>query len=380
MRKGITPSCLIGVPVLVLLASCSQEPTTIPVIATASLAECAAERPVRLTDLQSIGSHNSYKMAIPEPVLAMISLSSPEAAAALDYAHLPLDQQLDLGMRQLELDLYHDPEGGRYGDPLWPRLIARPNANEQFDAAKHSPPGFKVLHVQDLDARSQCTRFVTCLSQINHWSLAHPDHVPLLILINAKQDEIEVPGATKPLLFDAAAFDQLDAEIASVFERSRLIVPDDLRGDSASLREAVLTTGWPALSDTRGRLIFALDESPAVVTTYMRGKTSLEGLTMFINSIGETADHAAYFTLNEPLSQSAEIQAAVKQGFLVRTRADADTVEARSGDTTRREAALASGAQYVSTDYYLPRPDFSDYKVALPDEQITRCNPVRQSP
>ena len=72
-----------------------------------------------------------------------------------------------------------------------------------------------------------------------------------------------------------------------------------------------------------------------------------------------------------------EIQDSVKQGFLVRTRADADTVEARSGDTKRRETALASGAQYVSTDYYVPRTEFSDYKVGLPDGAVTRCNPVR---
>ena len=58
--------------------------------------------------------------------------------------------------------------------------------------------------------------------------------------------------------------------------------------------------------------------------------------------------------MNDPVEEQALIQERVKQGFLIRTRADADTREARAGNTARREAALASGAQYVSTDYSGP--------------------------
>jgi hypothetical protein len=47
---------------------------------------------------------------------------------------------------------------------------------------------------------------------------------------------------------------------------------------------------------------------------------------------------------------------------MVRTRSDADTREARTGDKTRFEAAVRSGAQLISTDYYLkslsPNKDF----------------------
>ena len=63
---------------------------------------------------------------------------------------------------------------------------------------------------------------------------------------------------------------------------------------------------------------------------------------------------AAVTVVNDPISDAARIRDLVTQGFIVRTRADADTVEARSGDTTRRDAAFASGAQYVSTDYVFP--------------------------
>ena len=61
----------------------------------------------------------------------------------------------------------------------------------------------------------------------------------------------------------------------------------------------------------------------------------------------------------------------------MRTRADADTMEARSGDTARRDAALASGAQFVSTDYPVPNPGFgTGYAVAIPGGMPGRCNPV----
>ena len=54
-----------------------------------------------------------------------------------------------------------------------------------------------------------------------------------------------------------------------------------------------------------------------------------------------------------------------------------DTLEARSGKTERREAALGSGAQYVSTDYMQPDPRFPGYSARLPDGTTTVCNPVR---
>ena len=70
------------------------------------------------------------------------------------------------------------------------------------------------------------------------------------------------------------------------------------------------------------------------------------------------------------------------QGFIVRTRSDAGTLEARADDPTRREAALGSGAQYVSTDYEEPdpRPEFNDFVVSIPDGDPGRCNPVNAPP
>ncbi|MEM7328959.1 MAG: Ca2+-dependent phosphoinositide-specific phospholipase C [Pseudomonadota bacterium] len=324
-----------------------------------------------MNEYQTMGSHNSYKRAIPPIELELIRAQAPEWAEALNYAHIAISDQLDLGLQQIELDVFHDPEGGLYATPLLPQL-----SRQGFDAAGLTAPGFKVLHVQDVDARSSCNPFIACLEQIRDWSAANFRHDPILILINAKQAPIDLPNATVPLAFDAAAFDALDAEIRSVFGPQALISPDDVRGEHATLREAVTTAGWPYLDDVTTKVFFALDEGPEVVDVYRRGRDSLQGLAMFVNSHDPTAADAAYFTINDPRADGETIAERVRQGFIVRTRADADTREARTGDRARLDAALASGAQYISTDYYLPRTEWSEYVAELPEQVADRPNPV----
>ena len=90
-------------------------------------------------------------------------------------------------------------------------------------------------------------------------------------------------------------------------------------------------------------------------------------------------DHTHFIKINNP---TEEIEQLVLEGYLVRTRADSDTDEARNGDTSRRDLALASGAHYISTDYYRADPrhaesdDWTDYSVQLPGGEVVRLNPV----
>jgi hypothetical protein len=238
-----------------------------------------------------------------------------------------------------------------------------------------SKPGFKVLHIQDIDFTSNCLTFVECLTIIRDWSRAHPRHTPILITMNTNDEKTRAPGGIDELPFDETAYDALDAEIRSVFSAKELIMPDDVRGRYPTLREAVLQHGWPTLGASRGRFLFALDEEPPHISAYRGKRASLEGRVLFVNT-PEDSPAAGYITLNEQ-ADDPRITADVKAGYVVRTRADADTVEARSNDTTRRDAALASGAQYVSTDYRHPDTRLSDYQARLPNGAITVCNPVR---
>jgi len=70
----------------------------------------------------------------------------------------------------------------------------------------------------------------------------------------------------------------------------------------------------------------------------------------------------------------ASISEALDAGMLIRTRADTDGEEAAAGDYSRFEAALASGAHFISTDF--PGPTDLDYFIEIPDGTPSRCNPV----
>jgi hypothetical protein len=334
----------------------------------------AAVDALPMNAIQAVGTHNSYKLAIPASEMALLSAMVPDMARTLDYAHAPLTHQLEAGARQLEIDVLNDPDPGRYAEPLARRLVSEP---EPYDLAPMRGPGLKVLHVQDVDYRSSCPLFVQCLTEVAAWSRANPDHAPLLILMNLKEGAaLPAAGAVTPSPFDAAAMDLIDAEIRSVFPPEALITPDLVRGEAATLRAAVASGGWPSLGEARGKVMFALDAPRSQVDLYRGARASLEGRVLFVN-IEEDEDAAAYITLNSPVGQAERIAAAIAAGLIVRTRADADTAEARANDTTRREAAFASGAQYVSTDYMTPDQRFSDFQVVLPHEAAARLNPRR---
>jgi len=332
------------------------------------------DRNLRMNDILTVGTHNSYKLAISEPIMEQIRRSAPDRWFHLDYAHRPLAEQLDDGARNLELDVVHDPEGGRFARPAG--MINTGQPIDPAYIAAMSKPGFKVLHMQDIDFRSSCLTFVDGLASIQAWSAAHPGHTPILITMNTNDGRSRTRGGVDALPFDTAAYDALDAEVRSVFPERQLITPDQVRGPCATLREAVLTRGWPTLGEARGKVFFALDEQGRHREAYRGGRQTLEGRIYFVDAEDGAPDQA-YMTMNE-LADGPRIAAAVDAGFIVRTRADAETLEARANDTRRRDAQLASGAQYVSTDYRRPDLRLSDYQVRLPGDAIAVANPRRR--
>ena len=294
-----------------------------------------------LNSFQFFGSHNSYKTEIEPKVLEQLRSVNPQAALGLDYWHEPLEAQLDLGLRVLELDVFYDPEG---------ELFSRDGP-------------FPVLHVQTIDTGSHCANLAQCIAQINDWTALNPNHEPLLISFNAKTDVIEQPGFVKPRSFDATAWQQLDAVLRQGFG-TRIINPAEVLSPEGP--------SWPTLAQARGKVILLLDEGLEKLNAY---HSAVNRPALFAN-LAPDDPRAAIQVLNDPMADAARIAKALKQGLLVRTRADADTVEARTNDTSRRDAAFASGAHFVSTDYYRPSRHLgTDYVVQLPGGGSVRCNP-----
>ena len=284
---------------------------------------------ININHIQFVGSHNSYKQTMPDGFVKQLMKVNPEVMESLEYEHIPLAEQLDLGIRKLELDVFYVADEAR----------------------------FLVGHVQQIDMNSNCVTLRICLNQIIAWSKKNTTHAPIWISFNAKDDYIF--GLPSPEKFTPVAFKLMDSIIEEMLGEN-LIRPRD-----------IVDLQWPLLEEARGKFILILDEGGSKRDMYYEG---WQQRPMFTNA-PEGHPAAAIMIINDPVDQLEEIQRLVKAGYMIRTRADADTREARDNDIRRKVAAFESGAQAVSTDYYLPATHFgNEYQVSLPEP--VQCNPI----
>jgi Phosphoinositide phospholipase C, Ca2+-dependent len=303
-------------------ANCPAKPTPRAFVKGGGVYAKDAE--LRVNHLQAKGTHNSYHLRPKNPV------------SEWDYEHVPLDQQLESqGVRGVELDLQWDPDCER----------------------------FRVFHVGILDEKTTCAFFTDCLVTLRGWSEAHPGHQPIFVHLEAKN------GFTSTAL--EARLASMEAEILTVFDRRWLLTPDDVKGSSPSLAEAVRTRGWPTLGEARGRFVFYLDDTGSVREVYTHGERDLDGRLVFADG-NATEPFVALRILNDPESRRAEIADALAKNQIVRTRADSNPADAKAGSTAQRTAALASGAQIISTDFPAPVAGVP-YSFAIEDGTPSRC-------
>jgi hypothetical protein len=288
---------------------------------------------LRLNDLQAKGTHNSYHLISP--------IWNGNPPFDLDYEHAPLDVQLaEQGARKFELDLYWDPAG------------------------------FRVQHINFVDAASNCPTLVECLSILRDWSLANPWHHPIFVLIEPKGLYSPTMHSDEPI---TGHYDQLDDEIRSVLEPDGLLItPDEVRGAHATLREAILGDGWPTLRETRGRFLVVMLDTDVDRAQYVDGHPSLAGRAMFVTS-SEGRDDAAVMRVDNSITGFATIQRLVALGYVIRSRAD--VIDDGVADEATRDAAIASGAHYLSTDFPAEGMRADGYWVDL-GGRPSRCNPI----
>ena len=279
---------------------------------------------LRVNHLQARGTHNSYHMFPPE--------GCGDLCIEYQYECAPLDVQLaEQGVRQFELDL-HSPAG----------------------------EGTAVYHTVIIDENTTCRGFTECMAVIKGWSDANPGHHPVFVMLEAKIHEIF------PESFDLD-YAALEQEISSVWPRERLLTPDDVRGDHPDLRTAVMADGWPTLGESRGRIVFYLHNH---WQAYAEPDPALTGRLLFVNANPEHPS-AAIMARDNPIGDEEEIRALVEQGFLIRTRTDSGL----SPNPARLEAALRSGAHFLSTDFPVPAEP-GGYFADIPGGAPSRCNPV----
>lgn len=345
---------------------------------------------IRLNEIQMVGSHNSYHLAPREEVAGALSAIVPDLYAEIDYTHRTLTEQLGtFGVRQFEIDVFADPDGGLYATPAALDLL---DIDEE-PAPEMLEPGFKVQHIQDIDDQSTCLTLVACLAEIEQWSSANPNHLPIMIMIETKTSTLE-EGASSlgfglpdlgvefavPPKMTAQLFEDLEAEVLSVFDREHLITPDDVRGDHDTLEAAVLDRGWPTVEESRGKVLISLVDTGPSADIYREGAPSLEGRLAFTSGTPGNPD-AAFVRVDDPTTNAEDLARFAEAGYLIRTRTDSPGIHAVAGDTALRDSAMASGAHYLSTDYYAEDPELgTGYVVRLPGDAVARCNPVTAPP
>ena len=202
-------------------------------------------------------------------------------------------------------------------------------------------PGFKVMHIQDIDFRSSCPHL--CRGPEGSCATGRsltPTTRRSCITMNTTDGSARVPGGVDGLPFDDAAYDALDAEIVSVFPRRRSDHPG--RSCAAAIRPCARRARTRLAHAGRGARqdpLRARRVRPPSRRLSRRAQV-LRGPHVFVNTDEDAAD-SAYLTLNE-YADVPRITAAVKAGFIVRTRADAETVEASANDTTPPRRRLCS--------------------------------------
>ena len=120
---------------------------------------------------------------------------------------------------------------------------------------------------------SNCQPFIACLSEIRGWSRAHPDHVPIYILVETKTQEAlpDVPGMASPEPWTSSALGR-----AGRGKSARCSPP---RRSSRRTRCAVLIARFGRrsfkavgrrLRPREARFVFLLDQTN-VTATYVVG-------------------------------------------------------------------------------------------------------------
>lgn len=323
----------------------------------------------RLNELQLVGTHNSYHVAPDSVAMGLIGAAAPSEAESLDVTQPTLTEQLDrYGARHVELDVYLDPKGSLYRKPAAYRMAQQQNVTVPvYDPdGRMEQPGIKVLHSPDVDYRTTVYTWVEALKELKDWSDKNPRHVTLFVLVELKSDSFS--PLTRPIGWDEAGFEALEEEILSVWPRERILTPDHVRNGKPTLRDAVQGIGWPTVESERGKIAFLLDNEGGLRDQYLVKSEILAGRLLF-TSVERDHPAAAWMKRNDPVGSLAEIQALVRDGFLIRTRADSGTKEARENITSRRQLAIESGAQLISTDFLKPDWRWSPYHVRLPRPQ-----------
>ncbi len=281
-----------------------------------------SDETILLNDIQLLASHNSYKKNGSALGRFFVQIgASAEEAKALDYGYRTLTQQFRSGIRSMEFDL---------------RL---------------RKTQFTLTHVPLVDNSSVAPDFSMALEEIELYSRYNPNHIPIIILIEIKDDWMILDHALQKI-----DQDKLIILNTLLIEKlgNQLYQPKDFILPNMTLNETITSSGWPSVSSLLGKVIIVLHPG-GFTPDYVDIDPTLQTLAMFpgVYSSQVSRDYAAFVVENNP--ESSLIPTLVSSKYIVRTRIDADLVFSQS----LMDAAIQSGAQILTSDYTIARSDLS---------------------
>ena len=105
-------------------------------------------------------------------------------------------------------------------------------------------------------------------------------HHPLFIWVEPKDWPEQAADVTTTLEISGLLGD-IEQEISNFWPLNKTITPDDVRGDSDNLRDAIGENGWPLLEQSRGKAIFVLLARGQARDLYIQDFPGLIGARMF---------------------------------------------------------------------------------------------------
>ena len=285
-----------------------------------------------LEHMQVKGTHNSYHL---KPLIPFDK--------SHDYSHAPLDEQLESqGVRAFELDV-HKGLGG-----------------------------LEVYHITVIYAVSTCYTFGGCLGVIKGWSDAHPQHLPITVWI-------EIKDQTGGSAIGAGDLDGLDDVVRGVFPADKLLTPDDIQGDHASVQDALAGDGWPLIDSVRGQVLFVLlNVEDTHAANYTANYTTLAGRAMFARATPKQFNLPWAAIAKLGAGDAADITAAHAAHLLIATNV-CGAGEADDACFATLDTAKAAGIHMLKDDFPAAVPNKA-YWMDLPDGNPARCNPVTAPP
>ena len=277
----------------------------------------APDDSLQLNQIQVIGTHNSFHEEAPAEELAALDdarrrpgrrppLHAPGDGDPARRGEDPPDRARRL--RRLEgrpvLDAgargdHRRLRAGRPTGPRWPRPAPRSCTSRTSTTTRSAPRSWPAS------------------TEVKTWSDANPDHVPDRHQhpVQGRPADLRRAGPGRPREVDQRGHGRARRRRSRrCSSADEIITPDDVRGDHATLEEAVLDGGWPTLGESRGKVMFLMINPEPYRGIYLEGHDGLEGRILFTNAEPGQPD-ASYVGLDDPIADGAADHRPRRQGL-----------------------------------------------------------------